>query len=458
MRSVGGLILGLIAVMATVLLLATPADALPSFAAQTGQPCTACHIGGFGPQLTPFGRAFKIGGYTQSGGEGWRAKIPFSAMVLGSFTNTATDQPGPAAPHYAANNNFALDQVGLFLAGGFGEYSGALAQFTYSNIDNTVHLDNTDLRPFTTVFGIGNKDLRVGVTVNNNPTVQDPYNSTYAWGYPFVSSVLAPTPSAQPILNGAFGGNSIGVTAYAWYDSKLYVEGGAYQTMSPWLLTRVGTDYAAGSTQGFAPYLRAAYEWNWSDQSAHVGATFMQANVNPVSGTHQTDGSFGQDNYLDYSFDAGYQFLGDGTHIVTVDGIYTHEDQTLNGTTGAFNAGNATSFGAKSHLDQIRLNAAYWYKNTYGLNLAWQRVWGPVNQVLYSGNTSFRPDSNAFTVEADWVPFGKDDSWMQPYANLKLGIQYTAYTSFEGSATNYDGTGRKASDNNTIYMFAWLAF
>ena len=30
---------------------ARPARALPSFAAQTGQPCTACHVGAFGPQL-----------------------------------------------------------------------------------------------------------------------------------------------------------------------------------------------------------------------------------------------------------------------------------------------------------------------------------------------------------------------------------------------------------------------
>ena len=38
------------------------AKALPAFATQTGQPCTACHIGGLGPQLAPLGTAFKIGG------------------------------------------------------------------------------------------------------------------------------------------------------------------------------------------------------------------------------------------------------------------------------------------------------------------------------------------------------------------------------------------------------------
>jgi len=38
---------------------------VPAFAAQTGLACQACHVGGFGPQLTPFGRQFKINGYTQ---------------------------------------------------------------------------------------------------------------------------------------------------------------------------------------------------------------------------------------------------------------------------------------------------------------------------------------------------------------------------------------------------------
>jgi hypothetical protein len=75
------------------MLAVTRAEAVPSFAAQTGQPCTACHIGGFGPQLTPLGRAFKIGGYTQSGGEGLASMIPLSAMVQSSFSKTETDLP-----------------------------------------------------------------------------------------------------------------------------------------------------------------------------------------------------------------------------------------------------------------------------------------------------------------------------------------------------------------------------
>jgi hypothetical protein len=58
------ILLGLVGLLAS----ASNAFAVPAFALQTGQPCTACHIGGFGPQLTPFGRTFKLEGYTMRSG------------------------------------------------------------------------------------------------------------------------------------------------------------------------------------------------------------------------------------------------------------------------------------------------------------------------------------------------------------------------------------------------------
>ena len=42
---------------------APEAHAVPSFARQTGMNCVACHVGSFGPQLTAFGRSFKLNGY-----------------------------------------------------------------------------------------------------------------------------------------------------------------------------------------------------------------------------------------------------------------------------------------------------------------------------------------------------------------------------------------------------------
>ena len=55
------------------------------------------------------------------------------------------------------------------------------------------------------------------------------------------------------------------------------------------------------------------------------------------------------------------------------------------------------------------------------------------------------------------MPFGKDNSWGRPLANLKLGIQYTIYTKFNGGTKNYDGFGDNASGNNTLFSLpGWL--
>src|ERR1700692_1666203 len=97
---------------------APSAQALPSFARQTGQPCGACHTDFAG--LTPYGRRFKIGGYTYGGGQ-YRTALfpssddstdgkekkwvpPISMMAITGFTNTQAALPPPTAP-YNSNNN-----------------------------------------------------------------------------------------------------------------------------------------------------------------------------------------------------------------------------------------------------------------------------------------------------------------------------------------------------------------
>jgi hypothetical protein len=53
------------AAVATLVARVGPADALPAYARQTGQPCSVCQS--LFPELTPFGRRFKIGGYRLDG-------------------------------------------------------------------------------------------------------------------------------------------------------------------------------------------------------------------------------------------------------------------------------------------------------------------------------------------------------------------------------------------------------
>src|SRR5580704_9811561 len=92
------------------------ANAIPAFAEQTRQRCSTCHVGGLGPQLTPFGRQFKLEGYTMRAGATFTN--PLAGMVVAAFEETQKDQP--SAPHYAPNDNATLDQASIFLAGGVG--------------------------------------------------------------------------------------------------------------------------------------------------------------------------------------------------------------------------------------------------------------------------------------------------------------------------------------------------
>ena len=79
-----------------------PAQAVPSYARQTGQECIACHVSF--PELTPYGRYFKLTGYTigktSFSSEGMNY-LPLAMMAQASVTNTRNNNaidPQPARP------------------------------------------------------------------------------------------------------------------------------------------------------------------------------------------------------------------------------------------------------------------------------------------------------------------------------------------------------------------------
>src|SRR5579863_7405456 len=101
-------------VLAFFTFLAAPAEAVPSFARQTGQPCAACHTAF--PELTAFGRRFKLNGYTLEGGD---TKLPpVALMVMPGFTHTeAAFDPGTQPAGLHTNDNFVTQQVTALYAG-----------------------------------------------------------------------------------------------------------------------------------------------------------------------------------------------------------------------------------------------------------------------------------------------------------------------------------------------------
>jgi hypothetical protein len=425
--------------------LSDAAKALPAYAAQTAQPCQACHIGGFGPQLTPFGREFKLNGYAMRAADGFT--VPVSAMAIASFVNTMKDQPAPPAKNYATNNNFTIDQVNLFIAGGFGDHFGSFAQFTYDGVGRGTSWDNLDLRAVDRVT-VWDSDVLIGLSLNNNPTVQDVWNTTPAWGFPYTTSTLAPSPGAGPLIAGGFAGKVLGLTAYAWWDSHIYTEAGVYWTPSNGFLRTLGASADTGVIEGAAPYFRFAYQQDYGDQNFTVGAFGLFPNLHPpgVGGT-------ATDDYEDVGVDASYVYMGDSSNVYALNARFTHEEQNLDAT---FGSGGS----AKPHLslEDIRLDASYYWHNTIGVTVSPFDTWGSTDSVLYGGNRTFKPNSTGVMLQADYTLFPNSDSPFGERFNMRIGIQYTAYTQFNGAGTNFDGAGTNASDNNTLRIFTWLAY
>lgn len=433
----------LLALIAAMALTSPKVEAMPSFSRQTGQACSVCHTQSFGPNLTPFGRDFKLSGYTMGGGTGTAAKLPpVSGMIVGSFTNSKMDQPPPDTPTgYNKNNNFTFDQAALFYAGRVYDKIGAFSQFTYNGFSDRLALDNSDIR-FADQLELGDMPITYGISVNNSPTVQDLWNTTPTWGFPYAKSAFQIYPGSTALIDGQLSGQVGGATAYTMINNMLYLEAGAYASLANNMQKGLGVANA-GQQQidGAAPYWRAALQHDWNGHFFSVGHYGMSADVFP--GRDQTNGT---DRYTDLAVDATYQFMGNPKHIFETKTTYIYEDQKLSASrlAGNVDASNNT------YLTTFKFNTAYTFDQTYGVTFAYNRTTGSTDAALYQSNAFPRPNSQFYTAELVYVPFGKShsDSYLM---NLRTSLQYIGYSQF-------NGTTNQASDNNTFMVNGWLAF
>jgi hypothetical protein len=427
---------------------AGPAAATPSFAAQTGQSCQSCHVGGFGPQLTAFGREFKLRGYTQR----WSKSLPFSAMAVASYVRTQANPASPPAAGFKVNDNVTPDQVSLFLAGGLGSHLGAFVQTTYDGVGKAWSWDNLDLRATTTAH-IKGAEVVMGVSLNNSPGVQDAWNTLPARGYPYTDSALAPSPSASPLLAGALAQNTMGMTGYLWINSMVFIEGGAYGSPARSTLQRLGADpFDPGDIKGLAPYGRVALQTSVASGVLQVGAFGMSTDIHP--GRDRLTGV--TDRFTDLGLDGSYQKALDNGDVVTFDARYLHEGRRLDASCAL--AGAVGPGCTDASLTDVRADASYYWRNRIGATVAVFDTSGGANPDIYPDNRTFKPDSNGMTLQLDGTPFGDGKSPLGRRFNIRLGVQYTMYGRFEGARSNYDGAGAKASDNNTFRAFAWVAY
>ncbi len=141
-------------------------------------------------------------------------------------------------------------------------------------------MDNTDLR-YANQGKLGGKDWDYGITLNNNPSVEDLWNSTPAWGFPWISTASGVAPLAAPIINGALGQDVAGVGAYSMWNNHLYTDVTVYRSEHAGASTPVTGTGQAYNISGVAPYWRAAWQQTWGSNYLEVGAYGIYMNSFP---------------------------------------------------------------------------------------------------------------------------------------------------------------------------------
>jgi hypothetical protein len=98
----------------------------------------------------------------------------------------------------------------------------------------------------------------------------------------------------------------------------------------------------------------------------------------------------------------------------------------------------------------------YVYRAKYGAGLAYWREEGssdPYYQSGLGGGANFLGISSSPNTTV-WIP----SIFWQPLQNVRLTLYQTIFSEYLGGTSNYDGLGRNASDNNTTYLYLWMAF
>ncbi|HSY98053.1 MAG TPA: hypothetical protein VK788_01040 [Terriglobales bacterium] len=423
--------------------------AVPSYARQTGLACSGCHYAP--PELNPAGRRFKLLGYVDKADEtkviksdsgkahaalDLLASLPLSVMFETSFTSTKSSVPG------TQNGSFEFPQdISLFISGAWTSHVGSFVQVTYDTQDDHFTSDNTDIR-FVNKTKLSDKELVYGLDFNNNPTVEDLWNSTPAWGFPWINSDSAPTPGASPIINGGLAQDVAGFGGYAMWDNHLYLDAAIYRSEHvAGAQPNPGTGFA-NNIRGVAPYWRVAWQGSTATTQYEVGTygIHMQSSPNTIAGL--------EDGYTDVAIDTQIDRTLFRHDVLSLRGTYIHESSDL---AASFAAGAASQ--TANHLNTFMANAEYHYGNRLSGTFGWFDTSGTTDPLLYApgavnGFANGNPRGAGYILNVSY--------W--PWQNLQLAAQYTGYTRFNGGSTNYDGSGRNANGNNTVYLDAKFIF
>jgi hypothetical protein len=460
-----------------------PAQALPLFARQTGMACLACHTNY--PELTHFGRMFKLQGYQLDDGKDLEVTtdegkqmlslpaIPNLALfIMSGYTSLGKALPdsGVTGAKSFKDGIQLPQQISLLYGGKIAPHFGAFAQVTYDTEIDHFSIDNTDFRFADTVVLPNKTKLTYGVSINNNPTLEDPWNTTPAFGFPYVPPEVYVGSVAGPQINAGLAYQVAGPVFYALWNEQLYAAFGFYKaaevgSVNPITQNMGLNDSAIGSVPaGLNPYWRLAYEYDFDRYAFEVGTYGARFKLYPGGGNALSGLT---NNYTDVAGDFQFQFIGE-KNIATWKGTYVKENQSLDASS-ALGGSNPTDW-----LSYLSTDFTYWYNRKYGATVGYLSTKGSTDPLLYpsaptlcaanscagiaagtpgaipvgvTNSANSNPTTNAWVTELNYM------AWL----NVKFVLQYTHYTKFNGGASNYDGVGRNAKDNDTTYLLMWFA-
>jgi len=427
-------LLSLLAVV-SVLLLPGTAEAVPAFARQTGQNCVACHAGGQFPELTPYGRIFKLTGYTIG-----ERTLPLSMMGVLSANKVKVNDP---AAGKTQDGSLVFSTGSLFIAGKITDNIGGFAQITYDNYNTDdpsgakpdngwfghSHSDNVDIR-YTDRFINDKSDLIVGLSLHNNPTVQDVFNSAPAWGYGVVPGSTGAGSGTMTKLEDGLGQQVAGVGAYAYWNRTVYAELSGYKTGNGVFSFMTQGNGGQVYLKGTNPYLRLALTKEWGAHNAMIGLTHLDVRQ------YQADITSPTDHFRDTGIDAQYQYILDP---YTVTATVTRIHETIDpGSAGLLS----------DTVNALKAKASFVYQAKYGATLSYFDYSNTGNNSTAITPVDMQHGSRGWTPEIFWTPV----------QYVRLGLQYTAFNRVNGLSSNTDGAGRNAKDDNTLFFYVWGAY
>lgn len=429
------------------------ANAIPIYARQTGQACVTCHLGGMYPQLTTYGRLFKLTGYTMgnrpnlSDLEVQKDAPPISIWLqMGrGFTNKNNVATTPG-------DTQNVQAVSLFSGGKITDNIGGFLQWTGGNSGGgfSSSIDNSEFRYADRITG-PNSDLIYGAYINNHPTVSDVWNNTSNWSVPFMGFFNSASPQAPtPFIDNFAPGDAVGAGAYLYKDNTWYGELGVYKSFTHGIGSVYMTAGNAGGTTMLdpSPYYRLAYTKDIGPHSFEVGIHGMISYTHNSSAstiaaaapgaTPAADWSGTTNTYRDTAIDGQYQYNLD-PHYVGLYARFLHESASYAGDQIGTTVANTSNY-----LNEGYLRATYVYRAKYGASLAYQNITG-------SNDPTLNP-LNATTGSPNWSSWTPGVFWT-PWQNLRIGYQYIFYTQMAGASGVIPGLTLKPSDYNTSTFY-----